>query len=191
MYVYCGNDPIDEDTLIPIEECKSQEIAIKCRQPVFTDISPPVHLTRTSSGTTQEKKQARRTKERKIGFIVDKVRQWRSKYNGETQTDGQILKMNLEEAAKEVGISKKSLDDYLLQIRFGKKYGFNFQDHRDHKVGILRAYVKKHKKFEKTLQNASSKEQRQIIEQVRSEPGTPQCKGINCCEPSYLEEMSK
>ena len=51
MYVYCGNDPIDEETLIPMEECKSHEIAIKCRQPVFTDISPPVHLTRTSSGT--------------------------------------------------------------------------------------------------------------------------------------------
>jgi len=44
-----------------------------------------------------------------------------------------------------VGVSKKSLDDYLLQLRFGKKFGFDFQKHKDDKVGILRSYVKKEK----------------------------------------------
>jgi len=29
--------------------------------------------------------------------------------------------------------------------RFGKKYGFNFNDHFNEKVGILRTFVKKHK----------------------------------------------
>jgi hypothetical protein len=43
-------------------------------------------------------------------------------------------------------VSKKSLDDYLLQLRFGKKYGFDFQLHRNEKVGILRTYVKEQKK---------------------------------------------
>ena len=42
-------------------------------------------------------------------------------------------------------MSKKSLDDYLLQLRFGKKYNFNFQQHRNDKVGVLRSYVKKMK----------------------------------------------
>jgi hypothetical protein len=36
--------------------------------------------------------------------------------------------LNLEEAAQKVNISKKSLDDYLLQLRFGKKFGFNFDE---------------------------------------------------------------
>ncbi len=29
--------------------------------------------------------------------------------------------------------------------RFGKKYGFNFNDHYNDKVGVLRAFVKKFK----------------------------------------------
>jgi hypothetical protein len=44
-----------------------------------------------------------------------------------------------------VGVSKKSLDDYLLQLRFGKKFGFDFQKHKDDKVGCLRSYVKTEK----------------------------------------------
>lgn len=52
----------------------------------------------------------------------------------------------MEDAANKVGISKKSLDDYLLQVRFGRKYGFNFNEHKNDKVGILRDYVRKHKK---------------------------------------------
>ena len=29
--------------------------------------------------------------------------------------------------------------------RFGKKYGFNFNDHYNERVGVLRAFVKKYK----------------------------------------------
>ena len=51
-------------------------------------------------------KGSRRTKERKIGEVIHKVQKWRNLYymTGES----------LEEAAKQVGISKKSLDDYFL-----------------------------------------------------------------------------
>jgi hypothetical protein len=55
-------------------------------------------------------------------------------------------KYSLEEAAKKVGISKKSLDDYLFQIRFGNRYGFNFNEHYNEKVGILRDFVRQQKK---------------------------------------------
>jgi len=48
-----------------------------------------------------------RTKERKIGEVVAKVLLWRKIY-----ADGD--KISLEEAASKVGMSKKSLDDYLL-----------------------------------------------------------------------------
>ena len=46
-------------------------------------------------------------------------------------------------------ISKKSLDDYLFQIRFGYKYGFNFNEHYNDKVGVLRDYVRQRKKGDK------------------------------------------
>jgi len=45
---------------------------------------------------------------------------------------------SLEEAAKKVGISKKSLDDYFLQLKNGKLNGFNFNEHKNDKIGILR-----------------------------------------------------
>jgi len=59
--------------------------------------------------------------------------------------DGNLVRYSLEDAAKKVDVSKKSLDDYLLQLRFGKKYNFDFQKHKNDKVGVLRTYVKNHK----------------------------------------------
>ena len=39
----------------------------------------------------------------------------------------------------------------MLQLRFGKKYGFDFQKHRNEKVGVLRSYVKTQKTKTKTV----------------------------------------
>ena len=36
------------------------------------------------------------------------------------------IKLNLQEAAEVLGISKKSLDDYYYQLRLGEKYDFDF-----------------------------------------------------------------
>jgi len=60
------------------------------------------------------------------------------------------LRYSLEDAASKVGVSKKSLDDYLLQLRFGKKFGFDFQAHKDDKVGVLRTFVKNEKTKQKS-----------------------------------------
>ena len=52
--------------------------------------------------------------------IIEKVSTWRSLYNGiqiPSEVDPAlkiVKKLTLEEAAIEVGITKKSLDDYLL-----------------------------------------------------------------------------
>ncbi len=51
----------------------------------------------------------------------------------------------MEDAAFKVGISKKSLDDYFLQLKNGQRNGFNFNEHKNDKIGILRAYNKKNK----------------------------------------------
>ena len=74
---------------------------------------------------------------------------WKTLYNGFDEEDEngnkKRIKFTLEQAADKVGISKKSLDDYLIQLRIGKMFGFNFTEHKNDKVGILRAFVKKHK----------------------------------------------
>jgi hypothetical protein len=62
-------------------------------------------------------KKSKRSKERKINFIIEKVLLWRKLYNGFEDEKGNTIKLTLEEAADKVGISKKSLDDYLIQIR--------------------------------------------------------------------------
>eukprot|EP00826_Nyctotherus_ovalis_P039993 TRINITY_DN3889_c0_g1_i19.p3 TRINITY_DN3889_c0_g1~~TRINITY_DN3889_c0_g1_i19.p3 ORF type:complete len:108 (-),score=44.06 TRINITY_DN3889_c0_g1_i19:123-446(-) len=74
--------------------------------------------------------------------------EWRKLYTGMIDDNGQIIKYSLEDAADKVGISKKSLDDYMLQLRLGKKYGFNFHENKDNKIGILRNYIKDHRKNE-------------------------------------------
>jgi len=63
---------------------------------------------------------SKRTKERTIGYIIEKVSQWRKLYNGYMDENHQPKRMSLEDAAAEVGVSKKSLDDYLSQLRQGR-----------------------------------------------------------------------
>jgi len=37
-------------------------------------------------------------------------------------------------------------------VRYGRKYGFNFNEHRNEKVGVLRAFVKKNNNQKKKKQ---------------------------------------
>jgi hypothetical protein len=97
-----------------------------------------IHDFETIKTITQQN--CHRTKERKIKTIILKVNEWRKLYR-----DGKTL----EEAATIVGISKKSLDDYLLQIRCGNDHGYNFESYKEEKVGHLRKYVKREKENEK------------------------------------------
>jgi len=86
-----------------------------------------------------------RRRERRIGYVVEKVLAWRRLYNGFYNENGEHTKYDLEKAAKILGISKKSLDDYLLQIRLGRKYGFDFNKNRNNRVGVLRIFVRQKK----------------------------------------------
>lgn len=88
-----------------------------------------------------------RNKERSIGFIIEKVTQWRKLYNGYYDEKQELKRMSLEDAANKVGVSKKSLDDYLSQIRLGRYNGFDFNKNKDQKVGKLRLFNKDIKKM--------------------------------------------
>ena len=74
--------------------------------------------------------------------------------------------MSLEESAAKVGVSKKSLDDYLSQIRLGRYNGFDFNKNKDEKVGKLRLFNKdlksgkslKRQKQEEIVSDQSSSE---------------------------------
>ena len=55
-----------------------------------------------------------RDKERSIQDVIRKVAIWRKLYSGIVQPNGDLVRYGLEDAAKKVGISRKTLDDYLL-----------------------------------------------------------------------------
>lgn len=103
-----------------------------------------------NQGDGQTMQKSKRTKERTIQEIIEKVSTWRKLYNGviipnATTGEFQLQRWSLEDSAKKVKVSKKSLDDYLLQLRFGKKFGFDFICNSDKKVGVLRCFVKEMK----------------------------------------------
>ena len=101
-----------------------------------------VHMKKTKEGGEKS-----RIKERTIQDVIQKVSLWRLLYTG-FQHKGVFVKMSLEDAAKKVKISKKSLDDYLMQLRQAKKFGFDFESHAHQKVGVIRAFVREKKMHE-------------------------------------------
>ena len=176
-YVYLGTSPIENSLFIPKQDMENGQLIIKFRFISSMDLpQPAVEDEASDSGD----KIGRRTKERKIGYIIEKVARWRNLYNGIQNAKGNTIRMTLEEAAKQVDISKKSLDDYLLQLRFGRKFGFNFEEHKNHKVGLLRAYVKKFKKLQSKLATEAGNIE---LRALASEKGTPLCNSNKCCVP--------
>lgn len=88
-------------------------------------------------------KRQKRLKEKTISDILDKVALWRALYNGKiNEKTGKFVRINHWIGAEKIGISKKSMDDYLLQIRQGKQLGFDFKAHKNSKIGVLRQFVK-------------------------------------------------
>ena len=90
----------------------------------------------------QKAAQFKRVKERTIKEVIHKVCVWRRLYNGILRPDGILIRYTLENAARKTQMSKKSLDDYLHQIRLGTKYKFDFKNRQDEKFGILRNFIR-------------------------------------------------
>lgn len=148
MYVFCGNEPFCRDIMLDYADFGSNVLRLKA----LNQHKSLIHLLMNDDnlesckmnknekeviGNSQIK--CRRTKERKIGYIIgnalpcllmqEKVNEWRKLYNGDiVDSKGKQIRLSLEEASQKVKISKKSLDDYLLQIRLGRKLGFNFNE---------------------------------------------------------------
>ena len=82
---------------------------------------------------------------RKIGEVVKIVYSQRKFFNGYYNDNGEKTKYNLEEASKKVGIKRKTLDDYLKQLRKARLLGFDFNKNKDESISFLRDFNEKHK----------------------------------------------
>lgn len=162
IYVNVGKYPLENNYLIGynIQSLTNPNIVthirIKLRQIIVKEYPLKQELIEDDIENIEDKNinsyinhKSKRAKERKIGYIIKKVFMWKTLYNGIYSVDEKgnkiKIKYTLEQAAIKAGISKKSLDDYLIQLRIGKFFNFNFTEHKNDKVGVLRAFVKKHK----------------------------------------------
>ena len=174
IYVNVGKYPLENNYLIGYNILSLTnpniitQIRIKLRQIIIKEYPLKQELIEEDVENIEDKNinsfinhKSKRAKERKIGYIIKKVFMWKTLYNGIYSVDEKgnkiKIKYTLEQAANKAGISKKSLDDYLIQLRIGKFFNFNFNEHKNDKVGILRAFVKKHKhQYEKEKNNNKS-----------------------------------
>lgn len=101
----------------------------------------------SSQNVTRRSRISTRPKERTIKAVMNAVFTWRRLFRQSRmcQRRGE-KKVSLGKLAKQVGFSKKTLDDYILQIRYGAKFGFDFQKNRSEMIGKLRAFVRREKK---------------------------------------------
>ena len=70
-------------------------------------------------------------RDKQIGEIIKKVSIWRLFYLGFRSFDGEFVKETLDSAASRAGVAKKTLDDYLLQIRTAREIGFDFNTRKN------------------------------------------------------------
>ena len=95
-----------------------------------------------SSIILAEESKCKRSRERKISEVSEKVDEWKQTCFRLKTMMPDVRKIS-EKAAELVGIPKKSLDDYMHQIKLGRKYNFDFDGNQDTKIGILRQFNKR------------------------------------------------
>ena len=140
LYVFAGVYPLDKSgPYIPAEDL-NQQIFIKYRA-----------APKTKSQEEDGNPKIRRGNEKKLCEVLDALAMWKKIYSyGQNNKDGCLKMYTRQEAAEMVNISKKSLDDYALQVKMAKKYNFDFYSHYNSKFGVVRNFNKKMKaKFDK------------------------------------------
>lgn len=148
IYFFCGTYPFEAQILC--ELLPSHTIWIKLRPNINKNHQLRLELFEEETENQEEGKQihhyvnknCKRAKERKIGDIIKKVYLWKKLYEGITDKKCNHIRLTLQDAAEKADISKKSLDEYYNQLKFGKIFGFDFNKHKNDKVGVLRGFVK-------------------------------------------------
>ena len=72
--------------------------------------------------------------------MIEVIKKWRELNTHGHTTKGQRL--NLQESARAVGVSKKTLDDFYCQLRDGECFGFDFASNMNERIRVLRKYIR-------------------------------------------------
>jgi len=88
---------------------------------------------------------------RKIGEIVKIVYAQRKFYNGYYNDEGEKISCNLEDASIKVNEKKKTLDDYLKQLKKAREFGYDFNKNKNESISHLRNFNEKNSQKNKNL----------------------------------------
>ncbi|KAM3141868.1 hypothetical protein pb186bvf_005954 [Paramecium bursaria] len=136
VYQFIGQCPLPQDALFKLQNQEKLEVKIQSTCSSFLD-----QITDLNEETEKNDK-SRQSKQRTLAEVVERVALWRRLYSGFYDQNKQFIQMPLDKAADRVHIQKKTLDDYLLQIRYGKRYGFDFNKYQKEGISKLRQFVK-------------------------------------------------
>lgn len=98
-----------------------------------------------NQNNNNNKKIISRRRERRIEYIIEKVYLWRKLLNGFCKNEV-FLKFDSKKAAKIVGVSKKSLDEYTKLLRKGRKFNYDFNKNRNKRISHLKNFIKNNDK---------------------------------------------
>ena len=140
--VNCWSDPIPE--CIYISQTDLQQSPNNINDRIHLSIKKIIYEDEKSdtSNDGEEPNKPQRAKERCIEEVQEKVKQW-IQQRDKMRDENPNMKRVAENAAKLVGIPKKSLDDYLHQLKMGAVNHFDFNTNKHEKIGVLRQYNKK------------------------------------------------
>lgn len=109
-----------------LKNCPSDIVLLKFNDADLESVNTPsqidIHELKEQKSEVESLKKER-SKERIIFRVIETVKKWREIHLGKDN----LRRVSLQEAAKLIGLPKKSLDDYYYQLRLGEKYGFAFK----------------------------------------------------------------
>ena len=95
IYVFQGQTPLSDSAAIRLEDISTHlglKLKIRFTSKGSTGQYNQGPGVRDEDEESDQGKSGKRTKERKIGFIIEKVAKWRSMYNGIQNTKGEIVR---------------------------------------------------------------------------------------------------
>eukprot|EP00826_Nyctotherus_ovalis_P013957 TRINITY_DN13841_c0_g1_i13.p1 TRINITY_DN13841_c0_g1~~TRINITY_DN13841_c0_g1_i13.p1 ORF type:complete len:249 (+),score=57.75 TRINITY_DN13841_c0_g1_i13:219-965(+) len=132
-FVCCGFGSVPE--LCLVRECEMQDGFLRLKV-------EGENYNNAVSYMSDSEERLIKSKGNTIASIMFEVAAWRAFYVGHITPEGSRVKYTLQRAAEVVGIKKKTLDDYLQQIKKATARNFDFYQNRDKPIGFLRSSVR-------------------------------------------------
>jgi len=92
------------------------------------------------------------------------------------------VKYDIEEAVNILGVSKKTIDDYMMLIKMGRRYGFEFNSHINEGLGTLRNFIRHQKQQERENESMDKGDKKYYMKMTRWQ------KVMNPVAPTETEE---